>query len=169
MTPDSSVKVTTSLLKNKLRLYNLDRWQRSWTLSSTGRLTYQIFPRISLLAAFSHIQQNRDRKLLIRCATGHFPVNAYLHRFKLSRTDQCPYCGESETVQHLLLNCSRFSYLRFQFMSQLKLHVLDVNFAQYFLDPRINPLASRILSLRYNDNFVGGRGKAKSTLTYIVS
>jgi hypothetical protein len=44
--------------------------------------------------------------ILIQLRTGHIPLQAYLHRFKLAETPTCPSCGtEPETVSHFLLHC----------------------------------------------------------------
>ena len=41
--------------------------------------------------------------------TGHGPFNAYLHRFNLSESEICRFCGDhSETPEHLLFDCRRF-------------------------------------------------------------
>ena len=44
--------------------------------------------------------------ILVQLRTGHAPVQAYLHRFKLADTPICPSCGtEPESITHYLLYC----------------------------------------------------------------
>jgi len=48
----------------------------------------------------------RQASALIQLRTGHVPLQAYLHRFKLSDTPECLTCGdEPETVTHYLMHC----------------------------------------------------------------
>jgi len=48
----------------------------------------------------------RQVSILIQLRTGHVPLQAYLHWFKLAKTPTCPSCGiEPETVSHFLLHC----------------------------------------------------------------
>ena len=43
--------------------------------------------------------------------SGHIPLNAYLHRFKLVDSAKCPACGAPrETLQHFVLECPAYDY-----------------------------------------------------------
>ena len=45
--------------------------------------------------------------------SGHIPLNAYLHRFKLVNSAQCPACGaQRETPQHFVLECPAYEHER---------------------------------------------------------
>ena len=45
--------------------------------------------------------------------SGHIPLNAYLHRFKLAESAQCPACGAPrETPQHFVLECPAYEQER---------------------------------------------------------
>jgi len=51
----------------------------------------------------------RQVSILIQLRTGHVPLQAYLHCFKLSDTPECPTCGEEpETVTHYLKHCQSY-------------------------------------------------------------
>ena len=55
----------------------------------------------------------RQTSILIQLRTGHVPLQAYLHRFKLSDTPECPTCGdEPETVTHYLKYCRTYERQR---------------------------------------------------------
>jgi len=55
----------------------------------------------------------RQASILIQLRTGHVPLQAYLHRFKLSDTPKCPTCGEEpETVTHYLKHCQTYEQQR---------------------------------------------------------
>ena len=48
----------------------------------------------------------RQASILVQLRTGHAPLQAYLHRFKLVESPMCPSCGEEpETVTHFLIYC----------------------------------------------------------------
>ena len=55
----------------------------------------------------------RQASILIQLRTGHVPLQAYLHRFKLSDTPECPTCSdEPETVTHYLVHCHTYDRQR---------------------------------------------------------
>ena len=55
----------------------------------------------------------QQASVLIQLRTGHVPLQAYLHRFKLVETPVCPTCGdEPETVSHYLIYCSTYDTQR---------------------------------------------------------
>jgi hypothetical protein len=80
----------------------IDEWQRRWIESPSGLLTKKFLPNIPA----------RLEKKWLRCdyfstqfLTGHGAFNAYLHRFKLRDSPDCP-CGEDlQTSEHLLWEC----------------------------------------------------------------
>ena len=50
---------------------------------------------------------------LFQLRTGHFPLNAYLFRFKRSVNAHCPACSHpNETPQHFLLDCPAYTHER---------------------------------------------------------
>ena len=46
--------------------------------------------------------------IIFRMRIGHAALNKHLHKIGLSETDQCPHCGEVETIEHFLLDCNQF-------------------------------------------------------------
>ena len=42
---------------------------------------------------------------MARLRLGHAGVNAHLHRFGMKNTESCE-CGDPETIEHFLLNCT---------------------------------------------------------------
>ena len=55
----------------------------------------------------------QQASVLIQLRTGHVPLQAYLHCFKLVETPVCPTCGdEPETVTHYLMYCSIYDTQR---------------------------------------------------------
>ena len=55
----------------------------------------------------------QQASVLIQLRTGHVPLQAYLHCFKLVETPVCPTCGdEPEMVTHYLMYCSTYDTQR---------------------------------------------------------
>ena len=148
--PDKPEFVDKTMLKRQLRLMSLKRWKSKWYLeNSIGRFTYSIFPNVSISPPFAHLDSRYDQVLLNRAATGHFPVNYYLWRFKLrEEINACPYCGSVETIEHLLVECNFFALMRFQHLRQLEKDQADLTVSDYFKDKKLNHLALDILKKR---------------------
>jgi hypothetical protein len=51
--------------------------------------------------------------ILVQLRTGHVPLQAYLHQFKLAATPICPSCEtEPESITHYLLYCVTYTAQR---------------------------------------------------------
>ena len=51
----------------------------------------------------------QQASILVQMCTGHVPLQAYLHHFKLAETATCPSCGiKPETVTHFILHCMSY-------------------------------------------------------------
>ena len=61
---------------------------------------------------------------LARLRVGHAGLAAHLFRFNMADAPLCE-CGEIETVQHFLLQCSRYDEARHDLHEHLKLHGID--------------------------------------------
>ncbi|XP_035215900.1 uncharacterized protein LOC118189414 [Stegodyphus dumicola] len=90
-----------SYLKGQLRSKGL-QWQEEWNHSTTGRRTYDFFPKVST-----------DRHIAIapltRYITGHGPFPSYFQRHNrymrhISSTDIC-VCGAPGNPDHYLFTC----------------------------------------------------------------
>ncbi|QRV88338.1 ribonuclease H-like protein [Ceratobasidium sp. AG-Ba] len=66
--------------------------------------------------AFHKLAQTMPRRhasLLVQLRTGHVPLNAYLHRFGLAGSGNCPACNQrAETVRHYLMSCPAYEQAR---------------------------------------------------------
>ncbi|CAD7700019.1 unnamed protein product [Ostreobium quekettii] len=58
--------------------------------------------------------------LVAQFLTGHYPTRVYLARFRLTDSPFCDECGCPDSRAHLLLDCTRFSYLRESLTSWLR-------------------------------------------------
>ena len=82
--------------------------QYYWERNNTGRFTYSLIPKISedVLTLFSPFRNHG--KLGFRLLLGHIPLNSYLARFKLKENPNCDICQTPETIEHTIMNCSRY-------------------------------------------------------------
>ncbi|GBM64682.1 hypothetical protein AVEN_175184-1 [Araneus ventricosus] len=75
----------------------LATWQMAWDDGDTGRLIYNIIPKVSL----QPINWTRNEVLFF---TGHGPFPSFLQRFNLSETSFCS-CGGISTPIHYATVC----------------------------------------------------------------
>ena len=148
--------INKTILKRKLRSMTLSYWQFYWNFSvETGRFTYSLFPKVQTKQVYSNIQNRQDRILLYRAALGHFPINHYLHRFKLRNDDKCPFCKSSETIDHMLRDCFVYSRLRHEHLALLNISHHHISVKDYLTESKFLPLTIKILRQRLKyDNFV---------------
>ena len=66
--------------------------------------------------------------MIYRLRLGHVGVNQYLYRFNMSNTENCSYCQESETIEHLLVACRKYQEQRRKLKERLKKYkVMNIN------------------------------------------
>ncbi|GBN50374.1 Putative protein in type-1 retrotransposable element R1DM [Araneus ventricosus] len=94
---ETPLEFPKSFIKTFLRQKMLATWQMSWDDENTGRLIYNIIPKVSL----QPINWTRNEVLFL---TGHGPFPSFLQRFNLSETSFCS-CGEIGTPIHYATVC----------------------------------------------------------------
>ena len=70
----------------------------------------------NLVPFFSSLNDRRINTALIRIRIGHTSLNEHLYRLKIVESPLCPYCGISESIEHVFLECPRY----FSFRTKLK-------------------------------------------------
>ena len=75
-------------------------WNNEWSLTSKGRTTAAFFPSVRSRKQCRFIPTYGQTQLL----SGHGKFASYLERFKILESDVC-WCGQSQTAEHLLLDC----------------------------------------------------------------
>ncbi|XP_027861616.1 uncharacterized protein LOC114137195 [Xiphophorus couchianus] len=92
-----------SIIKQKVK----ERWQRQWEEDRTGRWLYSIQRKVG---AMRRTGQNRKEETVIsRLRFGHTRLNSNLFKIGKHRTGSCDFCGQEETVKHVLLFCTKYS------------------------------------------------------------
>jgi ribonuclease HI len=150
----STIQIMSSqFYKSRIRGKTDEIWQSIWNSSSKGRLTFGICPKISNIDALQDLVKslnNHSRSLIFQAMSGHIPLNDYLCRFRLQADEACHSCHASkEDITHLLTTCSRYSYLRFRFLTPKEIHESQMNLADYF-KPWSLPLTLEILNIRFS-------------------
>ena len=78
-------------------------WEKEWQSCAKGRTTKQFLPTTRLPAALQALSLTRE---LTQILTGHSYLGAHLHRLKLVAAPSCQCGAESETIEHVILDCA---------------------------------------------------------------
>ena len=77
---------------------SVDKWQTDWNRSIKGKITKDYFPIVAERLKMKIMTTHKFTTMV----TGHVNINAYLYRFKISKTSTCP-CGEADQTTDRLL------------------------------------------------------------------
>jgi len=86
---------------------SIEKWQTQWEQTTKGSTTKQFFPNIKeRLKKIIKITPKFTATVTVTVTvTAHGETKAYLHRFKIIDSTECP-CGTSnQTVGHLIYVC----------------------------------------------------------------
>ena len=89
----------------------MEEWQRRWTESDKGRLTYQFFPDVARRLEQDWISPTYCTTQLL---TGHGNFSAKLCFFRRRRHSLCPCRGQDEYAEHILRDCPIYNEQRRQ-------------------------------------------------------
>jgi hypothetical protein len=93
--------IPKNVIAQQVRDQIITKWQIQWDNTTKGSATKQFFPiikdrlttKIKLTPNFTAV------------VTAHGKTKAYLHRFKIIESPECPCDGGNQTVDHLLYDC----------------------------------------------------------------
>ena len=106
------------MLRAKIRKEHRKEFQKSPRYDNA--IKYNTRAPSSSFQKISAKLTRQQASVLIQLHTGHVPLQAYLHRFKLSDTPECPTCSdEPETVTHYLAHCRTYNQQRCQLQQAL--------------------------------------------------
>jgi hypothetical protein len=99
--PISYNRVPKSAIKRDLEETSKETWQREWETTNKGRMKKEYFPNVAKrLQRKINLTQN-----FTTLVTGHGNLKAYLHRFKIMETLDCPCGSGNQTTEHVLFYC----------------------------------------------------------------
>ncbi len=104
--PTESVLVTQQDIILAARELIRHRWQKRWDTSNTGRTLYDHKPLISE-KTFLDEPSPSTYKIIMQLRTGYSCLNNHLHTINPLHSRLCN-CGEPETVNHLLCECTLY-------------------------------------------------------------
>ena len=81
---------------------SLKKWQMQWDITTKAATTKEFFPNIKIRLS-TKITPTPNFTAL---ATSHGNIKAYLHRFKIIESPDCPCGGDNQTVDHIIFECS---------------------------------------------------------------
>ena len=111
------LKVNKSAVKQAHKLKLKNAWKRDWlNTPRANRLKHldSSMPSMKFVKLISDPDISRKGACwLFQLRTGHFPLNAYLFRFKRSVNAHCPACGHpNKTPQRFLLDRPVYAHER---------------------------------------------------------
>ncbi|CAG2213469.1 unnamed protein product [Mytilus edulis] len=95
----------------------MQKWQRRWELSDTGRDLFDITPNVKNIPIFD-FPSKEIFSILIQLRTGYTTLNYYKQRTGQDTTDLCS-CGIKETQQHYLTECPNYESYREEMYQQI--------------------------------------------------
>lgn len=83
------------------------RWVEKWNDEPTGRHLYSLLKEPNNTNIYRNLPRN-VASFASRARIGHIVTQSYLFRFQLTESPLCLVCqAEEETLQHILLNCTK--------------------------------------------------------------
>ncbi|KAJ4430831.1 hypothetical protein ANN_19422 [Periplaneta americana] len=98
-------KIPMSGVTKTLGEESLANWENQWQLAKNGAETRRYFPQVSQRLAL-HIPVSAGLTTML---TGHGRINAYYHRFRIIQDPTCSCNNGEETVEHILLECTKYN------------------------------------------------------------
>jgi hypothetical protein len=69
----------------------------------------------------NHRLEKKMSSTIFQLRVGHVPLNAYLFRFGITESAQCPACGEArEMADHFVLRCPKYALERWALLRHIK-------------------------------------------------
>jgi len=82
-----------------------------WNEDTRGRATFDFITDVGFTENRSWLRPSRE---LVYIITGYGPINSSLYKRGAAEDDSCKYCGEEETVDHIIYYCGLYDELRNQ-------------------------------------------------------
>lgn len=115
---ESTTAESEAVARRLVKAVVLDEWQRRWDESTTGRTTYNFFPRVAERLQKTWI---RPDFYTTQFLTGHGDFRDYLRRFYLRDAGKCPCGSVGQSSEHILWDCPRLDSERAALFASLKL------------------------------------------------
>lgn len=107
--PREEGAVDLKLEAGKLERAMSQEWQVRWDGETRGRNTYSFIKDVSFVRERSWFRPCRET---IYVLTGYGPINSTLFKRGITEDCGCAACGEEETVDHMIFDCTLYRGLR---------------------------------------------------------
>ncbi|XP_023244393.1 uncharacterized protein LOC111642294 [Centruroides sculpturatus] len=108
-------KIPITLVKSLIHDKIMNEWQKDWTNSNTGRITYRFLPSVKDRQQLHHFFPTYG---ITQCITGHGNFPAYLTRFGKRDKENCDCDNTSKGDSlHYLLDCPNLDSERYKLFS----------------------------------------------------
>ena len=95
-------KIPIREMEQQQRERSLKKWQMGWDITTKAATKKEFFPNIKIRLS-TKITPTPNFTALV---TSHGNIKAYLHRFKIIESPDCPCGGGNQTVDHIIFECS---------------------------------------------------------------
>jgi ribonuclease HI len=144
-----SIEETLTVLREKLHKC----WTRTWktTVAQTQKGAFlsnnMMEPR---LRPWLCLKSRKLECASARIRIGHAGVRSYLHRFKMSDSDQCATCNTIDTIAHFLLDCQRHELPRQELLNNLSSINVELNLCNLLGGGNFSDKVSQKISEYFN-------------------
>ena len=97
-------KISKSQIVQQVKQQSIERWQTQWEQTTKGSTTKQFFLNIKERFKQKRLKLTPNFTAIV---TAHGKPKAYLHRFKIIDSPECPCETGNQTVDHLICECQR--------------------------------------------------------------
>lgn len=108
-----NISKTESIIKKRLK----ERWQKEWEEDRKGRWFFRVQSKVGEMRCAGG--NRRDETVISRLRFGHTGLNGMLWKIGKHDTGRCDYCGQEETVEHVVQQCQRYEQERRQLVGSL--------------------------------------------------
>ncbi len=103
-----------SIIKKRLK----ERWQKQWDKEKKGRWFYRIQRKVGEMRSAG--KNRRDEIVISRMRFGHTRLNSTLYKMGKHDTGRCEFCGQEESVEHVILYFQKYETERRILMQNLE-------------------------------------------------
>lgn len=98
-----------------------DKWQREYDLIDKGVFYKKSNPLVGVKPWFLDLNLNRRSiRIINRIRSNHGLCGAYLNRIGRANTNVCTECGTLDDLEHILMECKKYSSYRVKLFSSLQ-------------------------------------------------
>ncbi len=96
----------------------IKEWQQRWDQELKGIHLYLIIKRVGIVE--NKGRNRREETIMTRLRIGHNKLNSTLHIMEKHPTGFCDQCQIPETVEHVLINCSKHELQRMDMIKDME-------------------------------------------------